>query len=386
MQTLTCSFILLFTTASSFFSGVSLRSINKFALNVATIEKPIISAIQSPDFYWEYRLERLANRQESVLPYNRNAYPDVSGFKDLYDAYYLDLTLQGKLAGFDWEAEKLINDTEWLTIFNKISKWSKTIAKANKLDNTNVPSSDIDLLKQFYPQINVRELETPFSELEVGENFPYRTTKDMYNAASEGKLSVPGYSKSVTSLEATTARAELEVLKTSSLKKIDAIFEKTLAYAAAPFPDEEAKTHYRALKAKLADFPQTPAGWDSYRVKLDKEIDEMAILASKKDEAHHHHHEEEEGEESEHKEEPHVSPAEEFEIKYGRNLEELQERMSKFKSNPVTFLENSIVEKFGKNGLDIWKKSQEFSAKLNVISAEERLATEKSFSDFLNQA
>jgi hypothetical protein len=351
---------------------------------VATVEKKIPSAIESPDFYWEYRLERLSNRLGGALPYDSKNYPDVAGFKDLYDAYYLDLTLKGRLSGFDWEEEKKITDVEWQTIFNKISKWSKQVAKANKLDNSNVPSNDIDLLRQFYPQINVRELETPFVEQEVGSNFPYKSAKELFSAASQGTLSVAGYSKSITSLEADVAREELAALKTESFKKIDQIFEKTLAYAASPFPDENAKTHYKALKAKLADFPQTPAEWEAYRVKVDKEIDEMAILASKKDESHHHHHEEE-GEEG-HEEEAHVSPAEEFEIKYGRNLDELQERMNKFKSNPVSFLENSITEKFGKNGLDIWKKSQEFSAKLNVISAAEKEATEKSFADFLNQA
>lgn len=288
---------------------------------------------------------------------------------------------KGKLDGFDWESEKKITDDEWLVIYKRISKWTAAVHQTNKPDVSSLPKNDFDLLKQFYPNLNFRELESPFSEEEVGPNFPYKSVKSLLEAALDGTLSVPGYSSSITSIEATNAKSKLAALKESSFKKIDTIFEDALAYAKNPFPDEQAKTHYQNLRTKLAGFPQGEAGWAAYRANLEKEVDEMARLASKKEEEHHHGHDEEE----EHGE-PKLSPAQEFEAKYGRNLDELQERFSRYKSNPKGFLEASIIEKYGKNGLDVWKKSQEFSAKLGVITEADKAAAEKAFSDFLKKA
>ena len=235
------------------------------------------------------------------------------------------------------------------------------------------------MLKQFYPQLNFRDLDTPFSSDEVGERFPYANLKELMSAAINGKLNVPGYSASSSaSIEATEVRKELAAIKEASLKKVDAIYATTLEYAKNPFPDAQAKTHYQALKKKLADFPQTPAAWSTFRANMDKEVDEMARLAAKKDDDHHHHHHDE-GDD-------HVSPAQEFEAKYGRNLDMMQERMNKYKSDPEAFLEASILEKYGKNGLDIWKKSQTFSSQMSVLSDSEKAATEAKFTAFLNQA
>jgi hypothetical protein len=72
-------------------------------------------------------------------------------------------------------------------------------------------------------------------------------------------------------------------------------------------------------------------------------------------------------------------------MKYGRNLDEMQERFNRFKADPNGFLEASIVEKYGASGLSVWKKSQEFSAKMSTLSEAEKSATEKSFADFLKQ-
>jgi hypothetical protein len=55
---------------------------------------------------------------------------------------------------------------------------------------------------------------------------------------------------SVTSIEATEVRADLNNLREASMKKIDAIYADTLAYANNAFPDAEAKSHYQALKVK----------------------------------------------------------------------------------------------------------------------------------------
>jgi len=344
----------------------------------STTERQITS-VEAPDFYWKYRLDRLASKKGSDLPMNAANYPEAHNAKDMYDAYYLDLTLQGKMDGFDWMAEKEISDSEWQSIYKNICQWSSTAVKANKPDTSNLPENDFDLLKEFYPQLNFRDLDTPFVADEVGDRFPYANMKEMMSAAVNGKLNVPGYSStSAASLEATEVRKELAAIKEASMKKIDAIYATTMEYAKNPFPDAAAKTHYQALKKKLADFPQNPAAWATFRANMEKEVDEMARLAAKKDDDHHHHHHE--------GEDDHVSPAEEFEAKYGRNLDMMQERMNKYKADPEGFLEASILEKYGKNGLDIWKKSQTFSAQMAVMSEAEKAATEGKFTAFLNQA
>lgn len=338
----------------------------------ATVEEKTIVNLEAPDFYWEYRLNRLAGKKESDLTFDASNYPDVSGFKDLYDAYYLDLTLQGKLEGFDWSAEKSIDDSEWQKIYKKICDWTSATAKDNKPDTSNLPANDFDLLKQFYPQLNFRDLETKFAAEEVGSNFPYANMKDMLQAAMDGTLSVPGYDSSITSLEATTAKAAVAALKESTMSNLDTIKSDTMAFATAPYPDETAKTHYRALKAKLADFPQGKAGWAEFRTKMEAEVDEMAKLASKPVDEHHHGNA--------------VSPSEEFQAKYGRSLEEMDERMSRYKSDPKGFLEKSIVEKFGAKGLEVWKKSEEFSNAMSTMSDAEKTSAENSFAEFLKNA
>lgn len=207
---------------------------------------------------------------------------EVTGARALYDAYYLDLTLQGKMDGFDWLAEKEMNDSEWMSVYKEICSWSSTTVKQNKPDMSNLPASDFDLIRQFYPQLNFRDIETPFSADEVGANFPYRTMKDMLTAAMAGTINVPGYAGPYTSLEATDARKNVAVLKEKTMKKIDDIFATSMKFAENPFPDDAAKKHYQALAKKLADFPQTPAAWTTYRANMEKEVDEMARLASKR--------------------------------------------------------------------------------------------------------
>jgi hypothetical protein len=106
---------------------------------------------------------------------------------------------------------------------------------------------------------------------------------------------------------------------------------------------------------------------------MEKQVDEMARLASKPVDEHGHH-------------SSGPSVAEEFESKYGKSLEEMQERFNAYKNDPDAFLENSIVEKYGRNGLEIWKKSQEFSSNMSTMSESDKSAVEKQFSDFIGSA
>eukprot|EP00600_Ochromonadales_sp_CCMP1393_P008454 CAMPEP_0174953748 /NCGR_PEP_ID=MMETSP0004_2-20121128/29_1 /TAXON_ID=420556 /ORGANISM="Ochromonas sp., Strain CCMP1393" /LENGTH=339 /DNA_ID=CAMNT_0016201461 /DNA_START=164 /DNA_END=1183 /DNA_ORIENTATION=- len=339
---------------------------------MADVEEKVITSVEAPNFYWKFRLDRLVAKKGGELAFDAGNYDGVEDFKDLYDCYYLDLTIQGKLEGFDWQAEKKVSDSEWIKIYKSMCSWSKKTASANKPDTSNLPVSDFDLLKQFYPQLSLRDIETPFAAEEVGGNFPYRNMKDMLAAAVNGDLSVPGYSADSASLDTAGAKKSLASLKESTMSKVESLFNDAMSYATTPFPDDTAKSHYAALRSKLADFPQSPAEWDAYRAKMDKEVDEMARLASKKVDPHGHG----EG----------MSPSQEFEAKYGKSLDEMSERMSAYKSDPVGFMEKSIEEKYGKNGLDVWKKSQEFSEKLSVMTDADKAAAEASFSDFLKKA
>jgi len=341
---------------------------------MVTTDTPTIAQVDSPDFYWQFRLDRLVSRKGGELAFSAANYEEAASPKALYDAYYLDLTLQGKMEGFDWKAEKEITDSEWLNIYKNICSWSESNYKAKKPDNSNLPSNDFELLKQFYPQLNMRDLETPFIADEVGENFPYTNMGEMLSAAVAGNLEVPGYKAAdITSIDASNIATELEALKTETMAKIDAVYASSMAMAKNAFPDDAAKEHYQTLKGKLANFPQTPQAWAAFRADMEKEVDEMARLASKKVDHHHH------GEDC-------ISPEAEFEAKYGKSLEDMQARMDKFKSDPEGFLENSIKEKFGQQGLDVWKKSQVFAKDAEVMSAADKAAAEAAFSSFLGSA
>jgi hypothetical protein len=316
-------------------------------------------------------------KKSGDITFKASNYPEAHSSKDLYDAYFLDLSLQGKLEGFDWIGEKSISDAEWLAIYKSICQWTAKTVQTNKPSAATLPSNEFDLLKQFYPALNYRDLETLFTVDEVGENFPYKNLKELFSAAATGKLNVPKYSSS-TSLDASEVKKNIATLRESTMKKVDDIYSKAVTYASNPLPDNEAKVHYQKLRAQLATFPQTSNEWATYRASIEKKVDEMSLLAAKlDDEEHHHHHAEDDG---------HISPAQEFENKYGKNLDDMQELMSKYKQNPESFFESTILDKYGKTGLDILTKSQEFSAKFSVLSEADRSSAENSFKEFLKKA
>jgi len=379
MNTLSIFFVLVavLSCATAFMPvGVNSRANLGLRMSTATQEKNVLATIEAPDFYWKFRLERLASTRTGDLIFSESSYPGVSGYKDLYDCYYLDLVIQGKLEGFDWEEEKKVTDSEWLKIYSNIAQWSSVCTKENRPTTATLPKSDFDLLKAFYPYLNFRDLETPLNKLEVGENFPYRTMKDMMSAAVTGDINVPGYSASSVTLDAAEAKKAVAALKERTMAKMENIFQETLVYANSDFPDDKSKAHYRALAAKLADIPKSPAELATYNAKMTAEVDDMVSLLAVKEEEHHGHDEE-------HSE---PSAAELFEAKYGKSLEDMMMRQAAYKSDPVGYMEASIIEQHGKNGLDMWKKSQEFSEKLSVMSAADKLAAETLFSDFLKKA
>merc|ERR1719453_582498 len=155
----------LFSAADAYgFSGriPSIRTASRMEMSTVTAPDAI-QAASAPDFYWQYRLDRLVGKKGSELPYSSDNYPEGEGSRGQYDAYYLDLTLQGKMEGFDWRGEKEISDDEWMTIYNQICKWSQENYAENKPDMSNLPENDFDLLKKFYPQLNMRDLSASFT-------------------------------------------------------------------------------------------------------------------------------------------------------------------------------------------------------------------------------
>merc|ERR1711988_1614744 len=86
----------------------------------------------------------------------------------------------------------------------------------------------------------------------------------------------------ITTIQAKEVSADVAALKESTMTKIDVIYKDALAFASNPFPDDEAKEHYKTLKSKLANFPQSPDAWAKFRTDMEKEVDEMARLPVRK--------------------------------------------------------------------------------------------------------
>ena len=50
----------------------------------------------------------MVQKKGGELAFTESSYSEAKSPKSLYEAYYLDLTLQGKMEGFDWKAEHLL--------------------------------------------------------------------------------------------------------------------------------------------------------------------------------------------------------------------------------------------------------------------------------------
>jgi hypothetical protein len=60
-----------------------------------------------------------------------------------------------------------------------VSQWTEEEAKKSTADFSNLPSNDLDLLKQFYPTLNFRDLESTFAADEVSPSFPFKNMKEL---------------------------------------------------------------------------------------------------------------------------------------------------------------------------------------------------------------
>jgi len=367
-----CAFALL-VGSSSAFVGAPRAFGTRSSVSMAATETAVLKRIDSPDFYWKCRIEKLAKKTGGSYAFNADNYPDCAYGKEQFKAYYLDLALSGKLENYNVEEDTDVSDEEWQTIYNDAVAWSKKTVRENKPSAASLPTSEFDLLRQFYPSVDLREMETPFVEEEVGKDFPYRTMKDMLDAASTGKFSIPGYAPPANlELEVTGSLAKLDQIEAEAIARLDKLQDEVMSVVLNPMPDETSKAHYRQMR-ELLKATQTD------RAVVEKEVEEMARLMNKKDDHHHHH--EEEG----HHEEK-MSPAQEFEMKFGQNYAEFEERYALYKSNPSNFMEKLLEKKHGKTGVEVWKKSLELDQKLTVMSEAEQKALRAEYEAFLAKA
>jgi hypothetical protein len=259
-------------------------------VNPLTVSSPD-DVLDAPDFYWIYRAEKLSSRFGRRTPFKLDDYRGLTG-EQAFDCYLAILKSSNSLpASYNVYTEK-VTDEEWNRIWARQVEWMDKVIDANPLTTDTLPKNDFDLLKQFYPYLDFTDLETPFTSEEVGENFPYKNLKDLFAAASEEKLDIPGFNTDIDSLECPEIRKELEALKDSTLKSLAACKDKCLALARSPFPDDKAKAHYKELKEMMAGIPMTAAEKEAFKTNEEKMIAEMAAFASKEDEEEHHHHDE----------------------------------------------------------------------------------------------
>lgn len=330
---------------------------------------------KAPDFYWQFRLDRLIKKKGGEYAFDAKNYR-AQGPMALYRAYYLDLTLNGKIdKSFDKAAENTLNDDEWVVFYETIAAWTKEQADKSLFDASTLPASDFDLIAQIYPEVNMKAIYAPLDESDYGKNFPYKNIKEMLDAASNDKFKVD---KAVFN-DMSEAMVEFNKLKEKSFQSLESVYADATAFAKNPFPDDQSRAHYKAIREKLAALPQTPQQWETYNSNMLQQIDEMARLASKEVEPHHHGHDDEH-----HHEE--LSPAQEFQKKYGRDLTTMAERASKYMSDPAGFVKSAVSAKFGAAGVEAWEKNEELAAKFSVMSASDKAKMQSQYSDFLKQA
>jgi hypothetical protein len=286
-----------------------------------------------------------------------------------------------------------------LGIYKSICQWSAKVARKAKIDPSALPENDVDLLKVFFPSLDTRELDIDLDKDAFGDDFPYKNMKELFHAASTGTLKVQPDASYLTGsnsdvkgtlsqqvVDMSEARRKLDELKRESFAALEAARDEALAWARDPFPDELARQHYREMKTQLDALPSTSAEWDTYEVDMMNRIDEMASVASRRvpeGEGEHEHHGEHEKDDH-HAVPARLTPAEEFQNKYGRNLDEVMEALAKYKADPDGFLEASVLSSCGKNGVEAWRRLQAHAASLT--NDEEVQKLEQSMNDILNSA
>lgn len=330
-----------------------------------------------PDFYWKYRLERLKKKKGSAYAFDRANYPGKKTDQELYEVYYLDLVLRGKMEGFDVHEEQLVKEEEWKEIFNEMMDWTNTVHR--DIPESSLPDSPFELLETFFPELRkpLLELDSPLNDPDVH----YKTKKDMLEDAFRGKLTLPpGVGKE--EIDITSLEQELDMIEADALQKVDALQNQMLAeIESSPILlDPPALSFYQKAKEFLQNIPITTAEIQAERTKTLQRVDEMAAFVVRaENEEHEHHHEHHEGAEQK------LSVAEQFKQKYGMDLIKIRERLAKFNSDS-NYLESVAMEMDGKEGLENWKEIEKtYQENYANLSETDRVNIIQNFKSFLNK-
>jgi len=333
---------------------------------------------EGPDFFWKYRLERLKKKKADVYPFDPSNYTGKHTDKELYEIYYLDLVLKGKMEGFDIEKEQVVDEDEWRLIFRDMAAWTREVEQS--VPKESIPDSPFDLLSIFFPEMRpaFQELEAPLNDPDI----PYKTTREFVEDAFRGNFPIKGVTAEDDSAE---FEKQLDTIEAESLQRVHDLRQRLLQEVESDQEqlDEQSKAFYRRAKELVNSTPITQAEWDTESEKTKRLVEEMAELAAAEDEEHHHHDEEHEGHDEHH--EKKLSIPEQFKQRYGRDLKKMQERLGKFSANPNNYLEVVAVEAAGKEGLDLWKEIEKsFEDNYSKLSEQERVKLQQDFKTFVN--
>ena len=400
-------------------------SINRAAGSVLDESRGKLDDIVAPDFYWKYRLERFVNKMEDNLPFDVKNYPRASGYQELYQHYLADLHFQKKLINFDWAADQDITDDENLVILDYYDDWLTEVSKKARITEADLPANDLDLLKMFYPSLDISEFEVPFEKELIGADFPYLNLKEMFAAVDNDTFALPPSFSSSTAEDdeedgdydyATDIKgeygeeegldlsagvdvsAQVAALEVETMARLDAALANVTSYARQPYPDEEARAHYLRMRDRLVGRPQTAAEWSASRAKDERDVEEMVAFSSRPVASaregggggdHHDHENEPAAAEAaaEAAAAAREALSQEFEDRFGWRPEQAQQDFALFKANPAKFTEEMIRAKHGSGAADAWRETKgRFSERINAMSEEDKRAATERYMTLLKNA
>ncbi len=369
------------------------------------MEKDLFINEASPDFYWKHRIDKLEAQKGHLIPFNAARYAGVesTNYERLYNIYYVELYRNGHMEDFDIVAESEYQPEDFQAMWDYGSDWMQSVKdKSKPVTKADLPEDPFDLIKLFIPEYDLTEVQQPFSVEDVGTDFPYQNWQEMSLDAQRGQLKWPQgvqlldpmddldpmdlFNENFTSYRVFSQitenyRAKLAASKERALAELDEAYEKAVALAKDPLNDEEGRAHYRWVKEKLKEYPDTPEGWQLRRENMLAKAEEMAEVASKRPsvfdkfdaqfDADHHFDPEKDAI---------IQANQIFQTKYGRNLEEIQESYRRYEEDPVNYLDKLIAERFGAEGTAVWKQAQVFN---RTVSVEEQKKADVEFRDFL---
>lgn len=83
----------------SMFSHIMSRYKDRYRFYVHPYSFLFYTSLFYIEYHRKYRLDRLAIKKSGELVLEVGNYPEAKTFREIFDAYYLDLTLQGLMEG-----------------------------------------------------------------------------------------------------------------------------------------------------------------------------------------------------------------------------------------------------------------------------------------------